>query len=100
MDEEAGVEKIEEAEKMAIAEARKRKRLVWLKEEEIKEATDQEILFWLRIEEQNRETAKRWRKEQERTEEWRKSEAEKVRRAAERYTGGQVGVEKWLISHL
>ena len=43
---------------------------------------------------------KEWRQEQRKREEWRKSEHEKAERMADRYTGGQAGVERWLISHL
>ena len=42
----------------------------------------------------------RHRQEQIRREEWKKSEQAKAERMADRYTGGQAGVERWLISHL
>ena len=53
-----------------------------------------------RDEKRDRETGERWRREQRRAEKWRKSEQEKAERTAERYIGGEVGVERWLISHL
>jgi hypothetical protein len=68
-------------------------------EEELTEE-EREKRFWERTEKQSKKTAEECRREQERTDAWRKSEAEKVKRVSERYMGGSIGVEKWLISHL